>query len=68
MNSLLVLFDCENYLLRQAITKVLQNIIIFVLHQPDVVHDDNGEIDAAQTQQVAQVTEQTKLHFLDILM
>ena len=49
VSQLLGLFDCENYMLRQAITKILQNIIIFVLHQPDAVHDENGEIDHAQT-------------------
>ena len=69
ISTLLPLFDCENYLLRQAIIKIIKNIIIYVLHQPsDLVQDENGEIDHRQMQESVEVYYQTKLQFFDILL
>ena len=42
--------------------KIIKNIIIYVLHQPsDLVQDENGEIDHRQMQESVEVYYQTKL-------
>ena len=61
-------FDCESYLLRQSLIKIISYTIIYVLceiEQPEatVLNSDNADVHKTR-----QIFEQTKLKFLMILL
>ena len=57
IGCLLAFFDCESYLLRQALIKILSNIIQKVLSQ-DTLTDEN----------TARIFAMTKIKFLELLI
>ena len=48
ISCLLGFFDCEAYLLRQSLIKILSNTIIYVLRAPDLVQGEDGAPDYEQ--------------------
>lgn len=50
LNLMLGFFDCEAYLLRQSLIKILRNMIIFVL-KPSNADDESGKTPEQQREQ-----------------
>ena len=61
-------FDCEAYLLRQSLIKILSNTIIYVLR--DIDFDDQTAANSSNDAviQTRQIYQQTKHKFLELLL
>jgi hypothetical protein len=68
ISCLLGFFDCEAYLLRQSLIKILRNTIIYVLkpQEIDLECEDGASIE--QQREAQRIYAQTKSKFLELLM
>lgn len=68
IGSLLGFFDCEAYLLRQSLIKILSNIIQKVLSVSENNQNDDDDQGIQTANDKARIFAQTKVKFLELLL